>query len=182
MWTWTTITNIPVKVFTGNILPFCEVDDVISLGCTNKFFALVTTDETFWKRKLAADYNFPVSGTARTSGWKFIYHRLRNPRVFIWGCVTFYPLVCNGAHYSSMRSRVLPEPFRHKDDGQIGLLRFPKTTCGDIPFPVELHIPGVRVVGLAASQRLVYPISSPNKTALYLIVPICRQGYSCAWF
>ena len=85
---WTIITDIPVKVFTGNILPFCETKDAISLGCTNKFFALVVTDETFWKRKLVVDYNFPELRTARTSGWKFLYQRLRNPRIFVWGCVT----------------------------------------------------------------------------------------------
>ena len=83
------ITDIPVKVFADNILSFCEVKDAISLGCTNKFFALVANDEMFWKRNLAIDYNFPVSGTARTSGWKFIYQRLRNPRIFVWGYVTF---------------------------------------------------------------------------------------------
>ena len=90
LWTWTTITDIPVKVLTDNILPFCEAEDVISLGCTNKFFALVATNEAFWKRKLAIDYNFPVSGTARTSGWKSIHQGLRNPRVFVWGCVTLF--------------------------------------------------------------------------------------------
>jgi len=43
------ITDIPAKVFIDNILPFCEVEDVLSLGSTNKFFALIAADETFWK-------------------------------------------------------------------------------------------------------------------------------------
>jgi len=86
---WTVIMDIPVNVFTDNILPFCKTKDVISLGCTNRFFALVAADETFWKQKLVADHNFPVLGTARTSGWKFLCQRFRNPRVFVWGCVTF---------------------------------------------------------------------------------------------
>ena len=85
----TGIADIPVEVIIDNILPFCEAKDVLSLGCTNKFFALVTTDDTFWKRKLVVDYNFTGSETARTNGWKFIYQRLRSPRVFVWGCVTF---------------------------------------------------------------------------------------------
>jgi len=85
---WTVVTDIPVKVLTDNILPFCETKDVISLGCTNTFFAL-TTDKTLWKRKLAVNYDFPALGTARTSDWKLIYQRLRNPRVFVWGFVTF---------------------------------------------------------------------------------------------
>jgi len=83
------IMDIPVEVLLDNILPFCEAEDVLSLGCTNKFFALVTTDEAFWRQKLAVDYNFTGSGTTRTSNWKIIYQRFRNPRVFVWGCVIF---------------------------------------------------------------------------------------------
>jgi len=86
---WTQITDIPAKVLTNNILPFCETKDVFSLGCTNKFFALVTTDDTLWRQKLAVDYNFTGSGMTRTSGWKSIYQRLRKPRVFVWGYVPF---------------------------------------------------------------------------------------------
>ena len=86
----TGIADVPVKLFIDTILPFCEAKDVLSLGCTNKFFAVVATDDTFWKRKLAIDYNFTGSETARTNGWKFIYQRLRNPRVFVWGYVILY--------------------------------------------------------------------------------------------
>ena len=78
--------DIPVKVLMDNILPFCETKDVISIGCSNKFFALIATD-MFWRKKLAVEYNFTGSGTTRTSGWKFMYQRLRNSRVFVWGCV-----------------------------------------------------------------------------------------------
>ena len=61
--TWgTTITDIPLKVLMDNILPFCETKDVISLSCTNKFFALITTGKTFWKQKLAVDHNFTGLG------------------------------------------------------------------------------------------------------------------------
>jgi len=94
----TGIADIPVELLIDNILPFCEAKDVFSLGCTNKFFALVTTDDTFWKRRLVVDYNFTGSETARTSGWKFIYQRLRNPRVFVWGYVIF--LCYEGIHSS----------------------------------------------------------------------------------
>jgi len=92
----TGIADIPVELLIDNILPFCEVKDVFSLGCTNKFFALITTDDMFWKRKLVVDYNFTGSDTARTSGWKFIYQRLRNPRVFVWGYVIFSFSVLRG--------------------------------------------------------------------------------------
>jgi len=73
------VTDIPVKVLIDNILPFCETKDVLSLGCTNRFFSLVVTGEKTWRKKLAAD----------PSSWKSIYQRFKNPRVSVWGCVPF---------------------------------------------------------------------------------------------
>lgn len=93
----TGIADIPVELLIDNLLPFCDAKDAFSLGCTNKFFALITTDDMFWKRRLAADYNFTGSETARTSGWKFIYQRLRRPRVFVWGYVIFHSFVLRGS-------------------------------------------------------------------------------------
>lgn len=152
----TEIADIPVEVLIDNILPFCDVNDVFSLGCTNKFFALVTTDDMFWKRRLVVDYNFTGSDTARTSGWKFIYKRLRNPRVFVWGYVIFLiPSCYEGVDSSVNAATRTPLPLirsiREKNKGRLGLPRFPKTTLSDVPFPVELHLPGVRVVSLAVS-------------------------------
>ena len=99
------ITDLPVKLLTNKILPFCEVRDMLSLGCTNRLFALIMSDNGFWKRKLIIDYNFTGLGTNRTSGWKFIYLRLGKPRLFTWGCVAFllhpiteastHPLMCS---------------------------------------------------------------------------------------
>jgi len=46
--TWrAVITDIPVKIFTDNILPFCKIKDVLSLCRTNKFFAVIMTDGMF---------------------------------------------------------------------------------------------------------------------------------------
>ena len=70
-----TITDIPVGLLINRILPFCEAKDVLSLGCTNRFFALV-----------AGHYSFTGSETVRTGGWKSIYGK---PRIFVWGWVTF---------------------------------------------------------------------------------------------
>ena len=84
------IMDIPAEVLMDNILPFCEAEDVLSLGYTNKFFALVAID-IFWRRRLMLDYNFMGLETARMSGWKSIYWRLRNrnPQLFVWGYATF---------------------------------------------------------------------------------------------
>ena len=59
-----------------------------------------------------------------------------------------------------------------QDWGQLGLSRFPKATFSHVPFPVELHLPGVRVVSLAASTKSANPISSLEKTLPYLIIPM----------
>jgi len=37
-------------------------------------------DETVWKRRLLEDFNFDGAGTARQTGWKFIYNALYRPR------------------------------------------------------------------------------------------------------
>ena len=83
------ITDIPVRLLTNEILLFCGVRDMLPLGCTNKFFAHIMSDDALWRRKLVIDYNFTGSETNRTSGWKFIYLRLGKPRLFSWGCVMF---------------------------------------------------------------------------------------------
>ena len=85
----TKITDIPAKLLINKILPFCQTEDVLSLGRTNKFFALVANDDTFWRRRVAVDYKFTGPETARTSNWKSVYRKLRNPQVFVWGCVSF---------------------------------------------------------------------------------------------
>ena len=90
--TWTTkIVDIPAKLLISSVLPFCEAKDVLSLGCTNRFFALVANDDTFWRQRLVNDYNFTGLGVAKKGDCKSIYRKLRNLqlRVFVWGCVTF---------------------------------------------------------------------------------------------
>ena len=81
------LTDIPVEVFLDNLLPFAQVGDILSLGSTNKFFAALSADETFWKRKCQEDFNFSSQETARQSGWKNLYRGLRYPRIFVWGFV-----------------------------------------------------------------------------------------------
>ena len=56
---WARITDVPVKLFTDYILLFCEVKDALSLGCTNKFFALITTNETFRSEEHTSELQSP---------------------------------------------------------------------------------------------------------------------------
>jgi SCF-associated factor 1 len=48
---------------------------------------------------------------------------------------------------------VLFKLFREKENGRLGLSTYPRTTLSDVSYPVELHIPGVQLVRLAASGR-----------------------------
>ena len=58
------------------------------------------------------------------------------------------------------------QSFRKKDEGQLGLPQFPKTTFPDVPFPVELHLPGIYVASLALSHKLVHIPSLPSTNTL----------------
>ncbi|KAJ4469587.1 regulator of chromosome condensation 1/beta-lactamase-inhibitor protein II [Lentinula aciculospora] len=118
------VTDIPVEIFLDNLLPRLPLNDLLQLQSTNKFFATLCSDETFWKKKLSVDFNFPDESTARTSGWKFIYLRLVKPRVFVWG---------------------------RKEQGRLGMTTFPQSTLNNVSFPLELKFPGSHIVNLAAA-------------------------------
>ncbi|KAH9004512.1 RCC1/BLIP-II [Lactarius hatsudake] len=115
------LTNIPVEVFLDNLLPFAAVRDVLSFGSTNKFFAALCADETFWKRRCQEDFNFTSQETARQSGWKILYRGLIHPKVFVWG---------------------------DRANGRLGVRKLPKGPGA--PYPVEVKIPGARIVSLVA--------------------------------
>jgi SCF-associated factor 1 len=72
--------DIPVEVFTDHIFPSLPIRSLLRLASTCTLFAGLCEDETVWKRRIDQDYNFSGAGTARTSGWKFIYKGLFKPR------------------------------------------------------------------------------------------------------
>jgi SCF-associated factor 1 len=117
------ITDIPVEVFLDNLLPFAPVRDIRNFGSTNKFFAAICADETFWKIRCQEDFNFTSQETARQSGWKNLYRGLNHPKIFVWG---------------------------ERNNGRLGLTNIPKGAGPGIPYPVELKIPGSRIVSLVA--------------------------------
>ncbi|KAH9941979.1 RCC1/BLIP-II [Amylocystis lapponica] len=82
------LTDLPVELFLDNILPLLPLRDLLSLSSTNNFFVELASDETFWHRKIQQDFNFPSAETARSTGWQFLYKRLYNPQVYVWGEAT----------------------------------------------------------------------------------------------
>ncbi|OBZ73495.1 hypothetical protein A0H81_06153 [Grifola frondosa] len=116
--------DLPVELFLDNILPLLPVSDLFHLASTSRFFYLLVSDDTFWHRKIQADFNFSGSDTARTTGWKFLYKRLSNPKLYVWG---------------------------ERSHGRLGLDNPPRTVVRDgVPYPVQLNIPGVRIVNIVA--------------------------------
>ncbi|TDL23958.1 RCC1/BLIP-II [Rickenella mellea] len=134
------LTEFPVELLLDNLLPVLRVRDLLSLGATNRFFAILCADDTFWKRKLEQDFNFSRSRTARTSGWKFIYKGLSKPKVFVWG---------------------------ESDNGRLGLLRPPKAKVGRVPFPVLLEVPGRRIIDIVAGGWSFHAIDSEGQVFVW---------------
>ena len=137
-----TITDLPIELFVDSIFDYLPVDAILSLGCTNRFFAQIAADEPFWHRRIQQDFNFSGADTARHEGWKFLYRRLANPKLYVWGYVS--SMVDPMSYTHLQRSR-------EKSVGRLGLADTPKTSVRDgVPYPIRLDIPGVRIVSLVA--------------------------------
>ncbi|KIP10060.1 hypothetical protein PHLGIDRAFT_28732 [Phlebiopsis gigantea 11061_1 CR5-6] len=130
--------DLPPEVFLDNLLPFLPVTDLQHLGATSKDFYKLTSDDLFWKRKIREDYNFPDSSTARNTGWKFIYKRLANPKVYVWG------------DHSQRRLALNPRDL-------------PNNVYGGVPHPMRLRIPGARIVSLVAGGMSFHAIDALGK-------------------
>lgn len=175
------LAEIPVEVLLDNFLPLLPVPDLLKLGSTNRFFYNLCDDDTFWKRRIQDDFNFPCDDTARSSGWKFIYRGLSHPRTYVWG---------------------------ESSKGRLGTVKLPKRTIGDAPWPLPLRIgtPGVRIVNLSAAGMSFFAMdskgnlyawgtlhgtelaapndgySAPGKTAntpMRLDLPVAMRSISC---
>lgn len=136
------LTDLPVDILLDNLLPSVPVNDLLNLSSTNRFFSILGSDDTFWKRKLEEDFNFTDPSTARTSGWKVIYKGLSHPKIFTWG---------------------------ETSHGRLGLKKIPESTLGhqDVPFPVRLHIPGVRIVSLVAGGMSFHALDSEGNVHVW---------------
>ncbi|KAG8768513.1 hypothetical protein FRC16_007008, partial [Serendipita sp. 398] len=76
--------------------------------------------------RLLEDFNYTSASNARTKGFKFLYSRLQSPKVFVWG----------GAGQGRL-GRPIP-----RETG--------RATAGRQMWPLELKVPGARIVELAA--------------------------------
>ncbi|KDQ26645.1 hypothetical protein PLEOSDRAFT_1043136 [Pleurotus ostreatus PC15] len=148
------LTDVPVEVLIDNLLPQISLVDLLSLTCTNQFFAIVCSDETFWKRKLERDFNFSPTATARKSGFKVLYKGLRRPHLFVWGA---------------------------SKDGRLGRTEALQTPGA--PYPEELRIPNVRIVSLVAGGMSFHALDSEGNVYVWgtmdgTTFALDRDGYS----
>ncbi|KAI0028891.1 RCC1/BLIP-II [Vararia minispora EC-137] len=117
------LTDLPVELLLDNLLPIVPLSDLGNLAATNRTLAVVCADDTFWRRKCQIDFNFTSSETARTSGWRTLYRGLFRPRIFVWG---------------------------ERANGRLGVESVPSQAGGGVPYPIEVKIPGRRIVSLVA--------------------------------
>ncbi|KAF8141567.1 regulator of chromosome condensation 1/beta-lactamase-inhibitor protein II, partial [Boletus edulis] len=149
--------DIPVEVLLDNLLPSLPIADLLRLGSTNHFFASLCSDDTFWKRKLQQDFNFSDEGTARSSGWKFIYQGLSHPSTYVWG---------------------------ESSNGRLGSQKFPRSNIRGVPFPVKLRFDsGVRIVHIAAAGMCFFALDSKGNLYAWgtlngLVYSLRSDGYS----
>ncbi|KAJ7091364.1 regulator of chromosome condensation 1/beta-lactamase-inhibitor protein II [Mycena belliarum] len=151
--------TLPVEVVLDNLLMEMSIQSIVRLGCTNRTFAEICADELLWHRRLQSDFNFSGAGTARVSGWKFIYRGLFNPQVFVWG---------------------------EKTHGRLGLgNKVPKSSHvrTGVPFPTQLRIPGVRIVSIVSGGMSFHALDS--KGSIYVwgtldatTTTLTRDGFS----
>ncbi|KAI6041247.1 regulator of chromosome condensation 1/beta-lactamase-inhibitor protein II [Pisolithus marmoratus] len=152
------LAEIPIEVLLDNFLPLLPIPDLNNLGSTNRFFYNLCNDDTFWKRRIREDFNFPCSDTARSSGWKFIYRGLSDPRTYVWG---------------------------EASKGRLGVPKSQIANVGDAPWPLQLRIgrPGVRIVSLSAAGMSFFAIDSAGDLYTWgtldgLAFALHSEGYS----
>ncbi|CAE6509498.1 unnamed protein product [Rhizoctonia solani] len=138
----TQLIDLPIELLIDHLLPCIPLQDLLSLGCTCKYFALVCGDNTFWKRKTSEEYNFEGAGSARTSGYKHLYRGLRHPRVFVWG--------------DEGNSRLALDKRKHGDHGY----------QRDVDYPIELDVRH-RVVHIAAGGWSFHALTAEGKVLVW---------------
>lgn len=84
---------LPKEVVLEGLLPILDLQDLMALRLTNKWFMNLTEDDLLWKRRLTEDFNFSGNKIGRTSGWESVYKGLRNPEIYVWGCVFQVPFI-----------------------------------------------------------------------------------------
>jgi hypothetical protein len=83
--------NLPVDIVLDNLLSCLRIKDVVSLFSVNRAFAEFGKLEAFWIRRLKDDFRFPNPSNGTRFDSIFLYSRLYNPKIFVWGWAPLLP-------------------------------------------------------------------------------------------
>ncbi|KXN90148.1 SCF-associated factor 1 [Leucoagaricus sp. SymC.cos] len=151
-----TFSDLPPEILIDNLLPLLPTADLLRLTRASKYFTSLCSDEMLWKRRLREDFNFDGAGTARQTGWKFIYRGLYKPRVYVWG---------------------------ERANGRLGLKQYPEQTRVGVPFPVQLEMPGTSIVRLIAGGMSFHALDTQGNVHVWgtldgLTYALVRHGFA----
>lgn len=79
------ILALPYQLLIDGILGKLDVQSLVQVRATCRTLRLAVDDDIIWRRRILADFRFPVRSTARTSGWRTLYRALADPEMFTWG-------------------------------------------------------------------------------------------------
>jgi SCF-associated factor 1 len=77
--------SLPYQLIIDDIVPLIDLHSLLALRTTSKDFARLVDDELVWRRRIKADYHFPLRSSARRQGWKQLYKGLSQPELYTWG-------------------------------------------------------------------------------------------------
>lgn len=79
------LTQLPTELLLDEILPLLSIKDVAPLFRANRLLARLGQDELFWKRRLKDDFGFTNLSLGASYGYRFLYSRMYNPEIYVWG-------------------------------------------------------------------------------------------------
>lgn len=77
--------ELPVDILVENVFSRLDANTLVRLSLTCQELYRLCNDEHLWKHLVSEDYNIPRDASFRHSGWKSLYARLSDSRVYTWG-------------------------------------------------------------------------------------------------
>lgn len=154
--------GLPYQLLVDSVLSYLDSESLRNLRQVSRSSQRLVDDDLVWRRKIAADFNFPVTSSARMSGWQLIYKGLCNPELYTWGDYT-YDRIGQKLRENSLpspiwniiaRLRCVPFPLRIKwreaqtyrnGDESTPVLSVPKRSSGQVEgagVPIQIHAGG----------------------------------------
>ncbi|KAI8088990.1 regulator of chromosome condensation 1/beta-lactamase-inhibitor protein II [Halteromyces radiatus] len=79
------LTELPTDILLNNILRNLDAPSLTQLSLTSRLFSQLCQDELLWKHLVLEDFHIPLDASFRQMGWKNLYMRLNDSRVYTWG-------------------------------------------------------------------------------------------------